>query len=86
MDNDKAYREEVRNLASTSARQRIMDYRKWRAEDNPIHIDEAVVEQVESFLSIHTQQCSHEEDMTLPLLPQIHHGPSDLQKVIQLRQ
>ena len=32
-----------------------MDYRKWRAEHVPIHIDGAVVEQVESFkfLGIH---------------------------------
>jgi hypothetical protein len=33
----------------------IVDYRKWRGEHTPIHIDGAVVEQVESFkfLGVH---------------------------------
>lgn len=62
----------------------IVDYRKWRAEHTPIHIDGAVVGQVGSFKFLgihiinevswsthtHTLQHSHEEDTTMPLPPQ----------------
>ena len=55
-----AYREEVRDLAVwcqvnnlslnvIKTKELIMDYRKRRSEHTPIHIDRAVVEQVESF-------------------------------------
>ena len=66
-DNDEtAYREEVRYLAVwcqdnnlslnvRKTKEMIVDYRKRRAEHDPIHINEAVVEQVESFklLDVH---------------------------------
>jgi hypothetical protein len=66
-DNDEpAYREEVRYMAvwcqdnnlylnASKSKELIVDYRKRRAKHAPIHIDEAVVEQVErfKFLSVH---------------------------------
>ena len=66
-DNDEiAYREEVRDLAVwcqdnnlsfnvIKTNDLIVDYRKRRGEHAPIHIDGAVVEQVESFklISVH---------------------------------
>ena len=56
----RAYREEVRGLAVwcqdnnlslnvSKTKELIVDYRKWRARHAPIHIDGAVVEQVNSF-------------------------------------
>ena len=75
-----------------------MDYRKLRAEHASIHIDRAVVERVERFkflvvcitkeLTWSTHTHIREEGRTMPLPPheaeKILHGPSDLQKVIQL--
>jgi hypothetical protein len=65
-NNETAYREEVRDLAVwcqdnnlslkvIKTKERIVDYRKRRAEHTPILIDRAVVEQVESFkfLGVH---------------------------------
>ena len=66
-DNDEtAYREQVRDLAVccqdnnlsfnvSKTKELIVDYRKWKAEQAPIHINGVVVEQVESFklLSVH---------------------------------
>ena len=66
-DNDEAvYREEVRDLAVwcqdnnlslnvSKTKELIVDYRKWRGEHAPIHIDGAIVERVERlhFLGIH---------------------------------
>ena len=66
-DNNKtAYREEVRDLVVwcqdnnlslnlSKTKEMIVDYRKRRADHAPIHIDGAVVEQVESFkfLGVH---------------------------------
>ena len=65
-DDETACREEVRDLAMwcqgknlslnvSKAKELIVNYRKRRAEQTPIHIDEAVVERVESFkfLSVH---------------------------------
>jgi hypothetical protein len=63
-DNDEtAYREEVRDLAVwcqhknlspnvSKTKELIVDYRTRRAEQGPIHIDRAVVEQVEKFLGV----------------------------------
>ena len=60
-DNDEtAYREVVRELAVwcqdnnlslivSKTKELIVDYRKWRAEQVPINISRAVVEQIESF-------------------------------------
>ena len=66
-DNDEtAYREEVRPLAVwcqdnnlslnvSKTKELIVDYRKWRAEHAPIHIDGAAGVRVESckFLGVH---------------------------------
>jgi hypothetical protein len=64
-DNDeKGYREEVRDLAVwwqdknlslkvSKTTNLIMEYRKERAAQAPIHINWAVVERVESFLGVH---------------------------------
>jgi hypothetical protein len=77
----------------------IVDYRKRRTEHAPIVIDEAVVEQVESFkflgfhitnklFMVQTHQDSCEEGKTKPIPPQktekIWHGSSEPQKVLQL--
>jgi hypothetical protein len=67
----------------------IVDYRKRRAEHSTIHVEGAVVEQVESFkfLGVHFTKQSHEEGMTTPLPPQeaekIWHGPLELSDGLQ---
>ena len=59
-DDETTYMEEVRDLAVwcqdnklslnvSKIYELIVDYRKWRAKHTPIHIDRALVEQVESF-------------------------------------
>ena len=71
-DDETAYREEVRDLAVwcqdnnlslnvSKTKKLIVDYRKWRAEHAPIHINGSVAEQLESFkfLGVHiTKQLS----------------------------
>jgi hypothetical protein len=90
-DNDEtAYREEVRDMVVgcqdnnlslnvSNTKEMIVDYRKRRAEQAPIHIDRAVVERVEKykFLGIHItnklswskHKESCEEGTTTPILP-----------------
>ena len=47
-DDDTAYREEVRDnnlfLNVSKTKKLIVDYRKWRVDHDPIHINRAVVE------------------------------------------
>ena len=90
-----AYREEVRNLVVwcqdsnlflniSKNKELIMDYRRKRLEHDPIQIDGAVVEWVESFMflvvlnMVHTHLHSHKEGTTAPLPSQKaekrHHG------------
>ena len=63
-DGDETAHKEVRdlavwcqdhNLSLNKTKELIVDYRKWRAEQAPIHIDRAVVERVNSFkfLNVH---------------------------------
>ena len=56
-DDETAYREVRDNLSFNISKTKELnvDYRKWRAGNAPIHIDGAVVEQVESFkfLGVH---------------------------------
>ena len=106
-DNDeKAYSEVVRDLAVwcqdnnlslnvSKIKEMIVDYRKRRAEHAPIHIDGAVVEQIESFKflgghitnklpwSKHTKKVMSQEGTTMPFPPQktekIWHGSPDPQ-------
>ena len=54
-NNETTYREEVRELAVSKTKELIVDYRKMWAEQAPININGAVVEQVESFkfLGVH---------------------------------
>ena len=74
----------------------IVDYRKWRAEQAPILIDRAVVEQVEGvkFLGVlitkklewskHTKTGVKRARQSL-FSKSIWHGSTDLQKVLQLQ-
>ena len=63
-DDETSYRETVRDLTVwcqennlslniSKTKELIVDYRKRRAEQAPIHMDRAVVEQVERFLGVH---------------------------------
>ena len=49
------YQDNNLSLNISKTKELIVDYKKWRAEHAPIHIDRAVVERVESFkfLSVH---------------------------------
>ena len=110
-NNETAYREEVRDLAVWcqdnnlsfnvgKTKELIVDYRKRRTEHAPIHIDGAVVEQVESFkfLGVHITnklEWSKHTKTTVKRARQNHippqetkniwHGSSDPQKVLQLQ-
>jgi hypothetical protein len=44
------------SLTISKTKELIVNYRKWRGEHAPIHIDEAVVEQVEN---TEVPLCSH---------------------------
>jgi hypothetical protein len=87
------------SLSMIKTKEMIVDYRKRRTEHAPILIDEAVVEQVESFkfLGVHIiNQLSwskHTKTVVKRARPKpihsqetemIWHGSSDPQKVIQL--